>query len=425
MPDNCRFLLKNNMTKNTQKTKPQNVNSNDIEYMRDLHAAMLHQSAPKVVWALYLIALIVVCGLVWAAYAEVEEITEGEGKVIPISGEQIIQNLEGGILAELNVKEGQVVEKGQVLLKIDATRATASYQESYNKMVALLGSVTRLRAEVYGRDLVFPSEVNAHPDIVRNERESFNSRQRALEQSVTGLERSLALIDKEVEMTTPLVAKGLISDLELIKSKRQANEIRLQITERKNKFIAEANQELSRVESELSQARENAIGRQDTMKRTLVRAPVKGTVKNIKVTTIGGVIPAATDIMEIVPFDDQLLIEAKISPKDVAFLRPGLEATVKISAYDYSIYGGLNGTLEHISPDTLREERPSAARAGLGDVYYKVIVRTSSASLKRGGKEFAIIPGMTANVQIKTGTKTILEYLLKPVFKAREAFRER
>ncbi|MFA6014573.1 MAG: HlyD family type I secretion periplasmic adaptor subunit [Gallionellaceae bacterium] len=413
------------MTKNSQKTKPQNVNSNDIEYMRDLHAAMLHQSAPKVVWALYLIALIVVCGLVWAAYAEVEEITEGEGKVIPISGEQIIQNLEGGILAELNVKEGQIVEKGQVLLKIDATRATASYQESYNKMVALLGSVTRLRAEVYGRDLVFPPEVNAHPDIVRNERESFNSRQRALEQSVTGLERSLALIDREVEMTTPLVAKGLISDLELIKSKRQANEIRLQITERKNKFIAEANQELSRVESELAQARENAIGRQDTMKRTLVRTPVKGTVKNIKVTTIGGVIPAATDIMEIVPFDDQLLIEAKISPKDVAFLRPGLDATVKISAYDYSIYGGLNGTLEHISPDTLREERPSAARAGLSDVYYKVIVRTSSASLNRGGKEFAIIPGMTASVQIKTGTKTILEYLLKPVFKAREAFRER
>lgn len=397
----------------------------DIQHMRDLHAAMLEQSAPRVVWVLYLIAVIVVSGLVWASFAEVEEITEGEGKVIPVSGEQIIQNLEGGILAELIVREGEVVEKGQVLLKIDPTKAAASYQESFNKMIALLCSVSRLRAEVYGKPLTFPPEAEAYPGIVRNERESFNSRRRALEQSVSGLERSLALIEKEIEMTTPLVAKGLISDLELIKANRQANDTRLQITERKNKFIAEANQELSRAESELSQARENAIGREDTMKRTLVKAPVKGTVKNIKVTTIGGVIPSATDIMEIVPFEDQLLIEAKISPKDVAFLRPGLDAMVKVTAYDYSIYGGLSGTLEHISPDTLREERQSAARVGAGDVYYKIIVRTKSATLKRGDKEFAIIPGMTASVQIKTGRKTILEYLLKPVFKAQEALRER
>ncbi len=403
----------------------QNAKPEDLQYMRDLHAAMLEQSAPKVIWALYMIAVVLVVALVWAHFAEVEEITEGEGKVIPISGEQIIQSLEGGILAELNVKEGQVVEKGQLLLKIDPTKATASYQESYNKMIALMGSVARLRAEVYDKPLEFPPEVEAYPDIVRNERETFKARRRALEQSVAGLERSLALTEKEIEMTAPLVAKGLISDLELIKTKRQANDTRIQIAERKNKFIAEANQELVRAESELAQARENAIGREDTMKRTLVKAPVKGTVKNIKVTTIGGVIPPATDIMEIVPFEDQLLIEAKILPKDVAFLRPGLDATVKVTAYDYSIYGGLSGTLEHISADTLREERPNAARAGVSDVYYKVIVRTTSATLRRGDKEFAIIPGMTTTVQIKTGKKTILEYLLKPVFKAREAFRER
>ncbi|MDH2915342.1 MAG: HlyD family type I secretion periplasmic adaptor subunit [Gallionella sp.] len=409
----------------TKQTPKQSAQPEDLHYMRDLHAAMLEQSAPKVIWALYLIGVVLVAALIWASLAEVEEITEGEGKVIPISGEQIIQSLEGGILAELNVKEGQVVEKGQGLLKIDPTRATASYQESYNKMIALMGSVTRLRAEVYGKSLEFPPEVEAYPDIVRNERESFRSKRHALEQSVAGLERSLALIEKEIEMTAPLVARGLISDLELIKSKRQANDTRVQITERKNKFIAEANQELVRAESELAQARENAIGREDTMKRTLVKAPVKGTVKNIKVTTIGGVIPPATDIMEIVPFEDQLLIEAKILPKDVAFLRPGLESMVKVTAYDYSVYGGLSGTLEHISPDTLREDRPNAARVGVSDVYYKVIVRTTSASLKRGDKEFAIIPGMTTTVQIKTGKKTILEYLLKPVFKAREAFRER
>jgi multidrug efflux pump subunit AcrA (membrane-fusion protein) len=405
--------------------KPQNTSPHDLQYMRDLHAAMLEQSAPKVVWALYLMVVIVVVALVWAAFAEVEEITEGEGKVIPISGEQIIQNLEGGILAELDVKEGQVVEKGQVLLKIDPTKANASYQESYKKMIALLGSVSRLRAEVYDNPLIFPVEVQTHPDIVRNETEAFNSRHRALEQSVSGLERSLAMIEKEIAMTTPLVEKGLVSDLELIKSKRQANDTSLQITERKNKFLAESNQELARAESELAQARENAIGREDTMMRTQVKSPLRGTVKNIKVTTIGGVIASATDIMEIVPLEDQLLIEAKIQPKDVAFLRPGLDAMVKVSAYDYSIYGSLSGKLEQISPDTLRDERSNAARAGINDVYYKVIIRTNSATLERDGKEFAIIPGMTTTIQIKTGKKTILEYLLKPVFKAREAFRER
>jgi adhesin transport system membrane fusion protein len=410
---------------NFKHTAKPNGNSDDLQYMRDLHAAILDQTAPKVIWALYLIAAVLIAALVWASYAEVEEFTEGEGKVIPISGEQIIQSLEGGILAELDVKEGQVVEKGQLLLKIDPTKATALYQESYNKMVALLGSVSRLRAEVYQQPLVFPPEVEAYPDIVKNERESYTSRKRALEQSVAGLEQSLALTNNEINMTAPLVAKGLISDLELIKSKRQANDTRLQITERKNKFIADSNQDLVRAESELAQVRESTIGREDTMKRTLVKAPVKGTVKNIRVTTIGGVLPPGTDIMEIVPFEEQLLIEAKILPKDVAFLRPGLEAMVKVTAYDYSIYGGLNGTLEQISPDTLREDRPNTVRAGISDVYYKVIVRTTSATLKRGGKEFIIIPGMTTTLQIKTGKKTILEYLLKPVFKAREAFSER
>lgn len=407
----------------SDKSKPHNPD--DLQYMRDLHAAMLEQSAPRVVWTLYLIALIVVAGLIWAAFAEVEEITEGEGKVIPVSGEQIIQSLEGGLLAELNVKEGDVVEKGQVLLKIDPTRATAAFQESYSKMIALMGSAARLRAEVYGKPLAFPPEVQDYPDIMRNERETYTARRRALEESVAGLQRSLALTEKEIEMTTPLVAKGLVSDLELIKAKRQANDTRLQITERQNKYISDANQELVRAESELAQARENALGREDTMKRTVVKAPMKGVVKNIKVTTIGGVLTPATDIMSIVPLEDQLLIEAKILPKDVAFLRPGLEATVKVTAYDYSIYGGLNGTLEHISPDTLREDRPNAAKIGVSDVYYKVIVRTTSAKLKRDNKEFAIIPGMTTSVQIKTGKKTVLEYLLKPVFKAREAFRER
>lgn len=374
--------------------------------------------------ALYLTVAVLVTAMSWAYFATVEEITQGDGKVIATSGEQIIQSLEGGIVDELNVKEGDVVEKGQQLLKLDSVRADSVYSEGYSKMIALMGSVARLQAESFGKDqVVFPHEVQKHDKIVRSETESFVARRRALEESVAGLTQSLKLSEDEINRTEPLVAKGLVSDLEVIKLKRQANDIRFQITERRNKFRADANLDLTRTESESAQAKENVTGRQDVLTRTIIRAPVRGTVKNIRVKTIGGVIQPAVDIMEIVPLDDQLLIEAKIKPKDVAFLRPGLPAMVKITAYDFSIYGGLTGTLDHISADTLSEEKRPMTPGD--DAYYKVLVRTDSATLKRGDKRFPIIPGMTTTVEIRTGEKTILEYLMKPVFKAREAFRER
>ena len=225
-------------------------------------------------------------------------------------------------------------------------------------------------------------------------------------------------------MSEPLSKRGLMSEVEILRMKRQANEFRLQIAERQNKFRAEANSELTRLEGELAQAKENVGGREDVMRRTTVRAPVRGTVKNIRITTIGGVIQQGADIMEIVPLEDQLLVEAKIKPSDVAFLRPGLPATVKISAYDYSIYGGLKGTVEYVSPDTLKDDEKS--RAGRPDAtYYRLVVRTDKAALAAGGKEYPIIPGMIATAEVRTGEKTILSYLLKPVLKAREAFRER
>ncbi len=399
------------------------VEAEDLEHIRDLHAAMLNQTTPKVNLALYLMAATLVVALIWAFFANVEEITQGEGKVTATSGEQIIQSLEGGIVDELNVREGDIVEKGQQLLRLDAVKADAIYSEGYNKYVALMGTVARLKSESYGVPLAFPEEVSKYPLIVKNETQTYQAKRRALEESVSGLARSLHLSEDEIAKTEPLVARGLISDLELTKMKRQANDIQIQMTERRNKYRADANIELLKTESELAQARENVAGREDVLNRTIIRAPVRGTVKNIRVKTIGGVVQPAVDIMEIVPLDDQLLIEAKIKPKDVAFLRPGLEATVKITAYDYSIYGGLKGRLEHISADTLTEEKRNAIPGE--DTYYKVLVRTDSATLKRGNKTFPIIPGMTATVEIRTGEKTVLEFLMKPVFKAREAFRER
>lgn len=397
----------------------------DSPFVKDLREAMLVQKTPGSLVVLYLIATILVVGAVWAHFAKVEEITQGEGRVIPASREQIIQSLEGGILEAMNVHEGDVVERGQILLEIDATRAGASYREGLSKVQALKGAIARLRAEAYAQPLVFPSDVQGVDSIVRDETQAYNARRQTLNESVGALNRSLQLAEREISLSEPLSARGLMSEVEVLRMKRQSNEFRLQIAERQNKYRAEANAELTRFEGELAQAKENMGAREDVVKRTTIKAPVKGTVKNIRANTIGGVIQQGADIMEIVPLEDQLLIEAKIKPSDVAFIRPMLPATVKISAYDYGIYGGLKGTVEHLSPDTLRDDE-KARQGARGDTsYYRLLVRTDKASLSAGDKEFPIIPGMTATVEIRTGEKSVLSYLLKPVLKAREAFRER
>lgn len=215
-----------------------------------------------------------------------------------------------------------------------------------------------------------------------------------------------------------------MSEVEILRMRRQANEIRAQIVERNNKYQAEANADLARFELELAQTKENLIGRADVVERTTVLAPVRGTVKNIRANTIGGVIQPGEHILEIVPLEEQLLVEGKIKPSDVAFLHPGLPATVKITAYDYAIYGGLKGQVQLISPDTLKDDQKAASGRG-DDTYYRVLVLTDSSTLEAGGKSLPIIPGMIASVEIRTGEKSVLDYLLKPVLKAREAFRER
>ncbi|MDB5817939.1 MAG: hemolysin secretion protein [Rhizobacter sp.] len=396
----------------------------DEQFMKDVTASVLSHTSPASVLIMWLIAAVVVSGLAWAYFARVEEITLGEARIIPISREQVIQSLEGGIVEEMLVHEGDVVEKNQILLRIDPTRAQAGYKEGLSKVQGLKGTIARLRAEAYGLALAFPPDVQLIPSIVHDETEAFNARRRSLDESLAALRRSQVLAQKEIDLAQPLAERGLISEVEILRMRRQANEFSLQIAERQNKYRSDANQELVRLESELAQSGEVVITRQDTLRRTTIRSPLKGTVKNIRSNTIGGVVAQGADIMEIVPLEDQLLVEAKVKPHDVAFLHPGLDATVKISAYDFGIYGGLKGKVELISPDTLRDEKRQAA-SGQDDTYYRVIVRTTSSNLIAGGKELPIIPGMTATVEIRTGEKTVLDYLLKPVFKAREAFRER
>lgn len=378
-----------------------------------------------------LLALLLAAFMIWAAGSNLEEVTRAQGRIIPSSREQVIQILDPGVLTEMLVKEGSPVDKDQVLLRIDDTRPSAMFREQQAKAAALAASAARLRAEAYGGQPEFPQEVRAVPELLRRESQAFQARRRALDESVAGLKNGMALLDREIAITEPMVARGLVSEVELLKLKRQRNELAIQTSDRQNKFRVDASNELIKAEADLSQTREMMIAREDAYKRTEVRSPMKGTVKSIKVSTIGGVIQAGQEIMLIVPTEDTLVVEAYVRPADVAFLHAGQNAVVKVSAYDYAIYGGLDGVVESISPDTLRDDvKPGATPVSSvideQHSFYRVFVRTKSNALRGpDGKSLPIIPGMTATVEMLSGHKSVLQYLMKPLNRAREGMRER
>ncbi|MCU4489559.1 HlyD family type I secretion periplasmic adaptor subunit [Acinetobacter ursingii] len=358
--------------------------------------------------------------LLWAGLFQLEEVSTGTGKVIPSSKEQVIQSLDGGILTKLDVQEGDIVEKGQVLAQLDPTRFESNVGESQSLLISAQATAARLRAEVNGTPLVFPDEVKKDPKLVQEETALYNSRRENLEQSISGLKLALQLVQQELTMTEPLVAKGAASEVEVLRLKREANDLQNKINDARNQYYVKSREELSKANTDTEQQMQIVRGRTDTLNRTTFKAPVRGVVKEIAVTTQGGVIPQNGKLMTIVPLDEQLLIEARISPRDIAFIHPGQEALVKITAYDYSIYGGLKGKVTVISPDTIRDEVKQ------DQFYYRVYIRTDSDKLyNKEGKSFSITPGMVATVDIRTGEKTVLDYLLKPFNKAKEALRER
>lgn len=390
----------------------------DRGYLPDARAALLLDANPLAGLSLLLLLVVVAAGAFWADRAVLDEVTLGHGEVISSSREQVIQNLDGGILAELLVREGDVVEKDEVLLRIDDTRFGASLREGQSRSAALRASIARLSAEAEGRKPVFPDDLPE--ELVARETALYQSRDEGLEQSIAGVRRSLELAQRELSLMEPLVKEGVVSEVDVLRLRRDTNELRATMTDRRASFHSSARSELAEKEAELASIEEVLFARADQLQRTVVRAPMRGTVKNISLTTVGGVIQPGSDIMEIVPLEDQLLVEARIRPSDVAFLRPGLPATVKITAYDYSIYGGLQGTLEHISPDTISDEQ------NRGESFYRIRVRTETNFLRGSGEPLPIIPGMTATAEILTGHKTVLEYLLKPILKTRQnALRER
>jgi membrane fusion protein, adhesin transport system len=390
----------------------------DARFLREARAAQITESHSFAGLSLFLLIAVLVVGYRWADSAVLDEVTRGEGTVVPSSREQVIQSLEGGILAELLVREGDVVEGGQVLLRIDDTRSGASLREGEIKVGILRAEIARLSAEAAGIPPQFPGDLDAA--LVERERKLYDSRRNALQESIASILRNLRLAEEELGMTEPMVARGAVSEVDVLRLRRDIIDLKGRIQDRRNAFRTDARTVLAEKEAALASALEINTARADQVSRSVIRAPMRGTVKNVKVTTMGGVIGPGQDIMEIVPLEDRLLVEAKIRPADVAFLRPGQTATVKISAYDYSIYGGLRGQLEQISADTISEEsRPNES-------YYRVYVRTDTAYLAGREGPLPIIPGMIATVEVLTGHKTVLEYLLKPVLKVRDtALRER
>ena len=368
----------------------------------------------------YLVLAFILVFVLWAWRAEVEVVTTGSAKVIPSSKVQVVQNLEGGILEALLVAEGDFVKRDQVLARISDTNFASNYRESRARQLALRAAIARQQAEVTATEPKFPAEVTRErPDFVREEMALYRARQQELKESLDNLGVTLGMIREELKLSEPLVKAGAISEVEILRLRRSEAENKARIDDRRNQFRAAAQNELRQSQVESSRLEESIVAMQDRVRRTTVRSPMDGVVKTLKITTLGGVIQLGSDIMEIVPIEDRLLVETKISPSDVGFLRPGQQAMVKVSAYDFSIYGGLEGKVEHISADTISEPRTN-------EVYYLVLVRTEKNSIAAGEKTLTVIPGMTAGVDILTDRKTILQYILKPFLRAREtAMRER
>jgi adhesin transport system membrane fusion protein len=456
--------MKTEQTQNNVEVSNQtapSVSQEDLSYASSAAAAVLYQTPKGGQQLLWAIAVFIVVMIIWAAFAAIDEFTRGDGRVIPSRSVQLVQNLEGGIVAEVFVREGQRVQRDEPLLRLDDVRFSASLRESKVNQAQLQAKASRLKAEADGQE--FPEKQlleNLPVETVAVEKDLFIARQQELlansqviRQQITQkqqelselkaksqqLQRSYKLLNSELNLTKPLVAQGAVSQVELLRLQRQVNDlagelesvklsgprIEASLVELEQKlalvesaFRSEAQAEFNEVQSELSRLKESTQAIEDQVDRTLVKSPVAGTIKQLFVKTLGGVVQPGMDIMAIVPSEDSLLIETRIRPADIAFMHPGQEAMVKFTAYDFSIHGGLTGKVVNISPDTIVDDE--------GNSYYLVQIETDSSFLGDEADPLPIIPGMTVNVDILTGKKTILDYILKPILKTKQlALRER
>lgn len=371
-----------------------------------------HAAARPILWAC---VAIVVLFVVWAAWANVDEVARGEGRVVPSSRVQIIQSLEGGILQDLMVKQGDIVQAGQPLAQLDSNRFRSSAMESGTQVTALTAAIARLEAEVLGRTTIdFPSSIPANDPVLASERSLFQARRHNLNATVQALIDESAYARRQLAMVEPLAARGVVSEVEALRLGKDIAALSGRQTEVRNTYMQDAYAELASKKAELAAQAQIFNQRQDQLNRTRLTAPVRARVNEVLITTRGGVVQPGEAIMQLTPIDDKLLVEARILPRDVAFIRPGMPARVKITAYDYTVYGDLPATVEQISEDTIEEDTPRGKVA-----YYNVLVRTDRAFLRRGGATLPIRPGMVAEVDVRSGRRSVLSYLLRPLLKAR------
>ena len=372
-----------------------------------------------VIW-ISLLALL--CFFVWASQAELEQITRAPGQIIVSGRTQVIQASDGGVLQSLMVKEGDTVERGQVLALLDRQKLRASYQETRSRELALRATVSRLQAEVVGSEPTFAAENEGYPQFRANQLALLQKRRASINEEIASLRKLLELAQRELAMTAPLVTTGDVSQADVLKLERQVADLQAQITNRQNKYLQDTQTDLSRAEEELAGVQQMLAQRADLLSRTELRAPMRGVVKNIRMNTIGGTLKPTEELMQIVPIENELLVEARIRPTDIAFIHTGQTASVKIDAYDYTLYGWLEGKVSYLSPDTLTEDLRQGEQA-----YYRMQVRADDKRFAKQVREaIQLQPGMTVTVEVKTGKNTVLRYLAKPIVKTmREAMVEK
>ena len=446
------------------KKKQEKIDKDELEFASSLSAAVLQKPATTPRLILYISLIAIAWFFVWASFAEIDERVKANGRVIPSSKIKKIQNLEGGIVKEILVHEGQMIKKGQELIKIDNIKSRGSLGEKKAKYYALAAKIVRLKAEANNKKFdskdirgIVPKEyIESEYNLYLSDKSKLRSKIKVLQEQLRQKEnelkeartkvkyakKSVALIQEEVNMKAPLVQQGIESYPEFLKLKReltekkdqyetaklsipkikaQMAEIKSKIASVKDEFRNKAREDLSKALAEIAQVKEIKNTLEDEVKRTRILSPVDGVVKKIEVTTIGQVIKPGESIMEIVPIDDKLLIEAKVKPRDIAFLYPGQEANVKVTAYDFSIYGGLKGKVINIGADSIVEKTPKGEQS-----YYLVQIKTEKNYVQKNGRKGLIMPGMVVTADILTGKKTIMSYLLKPIIKAKQnALRER
>ena len=416
------------------------MHQSDFAFANDVRAAV-ELRIPKTSRLLLLSSgALLLTLLVWAHFAVLDEVKRGDGKVIPARQIQVVQSLEGGIIGQILVNEGDIVQQGQTLMRINDTKFASEFGEVRERRAAVAARVARLEAEVQGLGQVsFPDElINAAPRAVESEKSVFDTHVRKVAQDVdvlfqaqTRLSDSLKLLNRELELTRKLAAQKVVPEIEMLRLERQANEMRGQLAETlsrianvKTAFRSQADDDLAKSKGDLAVLVENIKSAEDRFRRTDLQAPLHGIVNKINLTTIGAVVQPAANLIEIVPLEDTLLVEGRIRPQDIAFIRPGQDARVKITAYDSSVYGSLKGKVERISADTIVDDKPD--RNERRETFYRVIVRTDTNHLGTDEHQLPIIPGMVTTVEVLTGAKSVLDYMIKPARLLRdEALRER